>query len=58
VNRIERFDPKGKKSPDGEWRFEEKPGVLSGNQAAGLRDEAACGGIEAVASGGAKGQRV
>ena len=57
MNRVERFDPKGKKSPDGEWRSEEKPGVLSGNQAAGLRVEAACGEIEAAAGGGAKGQR-
>ena len=49
--------PRGTKSPEVEWRFEEKPGGSDGQQAAGLSDEAACRGFEAVASGGAKGQR-
>ena len=55
-NRIERFDPEGKKSPNGEWRSEEKPGMLDRIQATGLSVEAACRGVEAAASGGAKGR--
>jgi hypothetical protein len=34
---VERFDPEGCKSPEGEWRLEEQPGKSAGKAATGQK---------------------
>jgi hypothetical protein len=53
---VERFDPEGNKSPEGEWILEEKPGMLDRRQATGLSDEAVRRDSKPQRDGGAKGR--
>ena len=56
ANAVERFDPEGCKSPEGEWRRWERQAEPGGGSATGLRREAAATGANRGAVAEPKGR--